>query len=125
MTVSEELYEQAVAFVRTQPGGITCTSLRAEFKIGQFMASALMEKLEVGKIVGPSRGPNPRQVLIPTSNTSTNGAMTRHQDSRLTRSVQDSANGIHPLDQTLLLLGLESLRNRLDLLHDQLSGQPK
>lgn len=62
--VEDELYDEAVAFVRQQ-GTASVSMLQRRFRIGYNRAARLIDYMEERGVVGPYEGSRPREVLLP------------------------------------------------------------
>ena len=63
----DPLFNQAKTLV-LQTGNASTTFLQRKLKIGYARAASIIDQLEEARIVGPSEGAKPRQILVQLSN---------------------------------------------------------
>jgi len=59
----EELIQQCIEVIRSEQRA-SASLLQRRLRLGYTRAARIMDELEIRKIVGPSKGPEPRDILI-------------------------------------------------------------
>lgn len=94
----EEMLKKCIAIITTE-GKASVSLLQRRLKLGYKSAVSYMDELEKRKVVGPSKGAEPRDILVPLTEAESNGKpkdKPKAEKPKSTRPVQMEAPALVP-----------------------------